>query len=584
MPPDQHRHCERRLAGLYEGTGLSFVHLVHSGDGHRALFRNSPRDRNPSTYIAEEFVTPRFIGTDADLAQAAGCPPLPAPLGHMIRIWCAELDQTDELTNGQIAAARELMASNLPRYIALVKEPMILTAAEGISKTTTIINDFDRIDTAVNGDGRPMMFAFGDYANAGEKAEYFNQRWAGSKHFAVVWRSWSRLYSDICGELGREVLTEDAAIAQGRSLWRFIEMAQPDVRREIERQHRDLWHQVGDRQPVVMTVHDVAHRWGQFGRTRQLFNRHYFELDGGDIEERNRSALSCLIHDEVSVGNLVRILTGDQMAWINDLRRASGDIWAEPRVAQQRRAFAQHVETSGSIGFDFHAVREMMTLSFDEVILRRTAEYPPFPRGDRYACDGEHMFVGRRDWWMEGPDRKLADRMLFLTTEAVPTRVAEKAFDGDILCASPTHLRLGKDPLSVGSWKGIRSKHVDDVTRDYHDLEDWTIIANKLGEGITNGMTHMAARGRNDLASQSIVQVVTMLDEDHHRTVQALNAWTGREDLVLSTHIDQINQTAGRNRGFRRQPGTEHRLLINPTLYRALMSSSGGDVRSPLQI
>ena len=258
LPPDQHRHCERRLAAFYEGTGLTFVHLVHSGDDHRALFRNSPRDRNPSTYIAEEFVTPRFIGTDADLAEAAGCPPLPAPLGQMIRIWCAELDQTDALTSGQIVAARKLMAENLSRYMMLVREPMILTAPEGISKTTTIINDFDCIDMVVNGDRRPTMFAFGDYANAHEKAEYFNERWKGSRHLAIVWRSWSRWYSDICDDLGRESLTEAIATAQGVSLWRLIERLQPDVRRELEQQHRDLWQQVGDRQPVIMTVHDVA--------------------------------------------------------------------------------------------------------------------------------------------------------------------------------------------------------------------------------------------------------------------------------------------------------------------------------------
>jgi hypothetical protein len=573
LPGDQHRHCERRLLEFYDGTGLDFVRLVHVGDGHRALFRNSPDDRTASTYIGEGFVTPRFLGLDADLAAARDYPPLPAALGQMIRVWCADLDQTDELTDGQIAGARELMAANLPRYIIMSDLPIILTAAEGISKTTTVINDFRRIEAAINGDRRPTMFAFADYANAEEKAKFFNDRWRDSRHVAVVWRSWSRWYRDICGELGREVLTEAAAMAQGLTLWRLIERAQPDVRREFEQQHHDLWQQVGDRQPVIMTVHDVAHRWGQFGRTRQLFNRGYFDQNSSIDDARNRSALSCLIHDEVSVNNLVYILTDGEMSWLNDLRHASGDIWSEARMAQQHQAYARHVEIKGSEGIDFHRAREMMSLPFDEVTLRRTDEYPPFPRGDRYACGGERMFVGRRNWWMEGPDRKLADRMLFLTTEAVPTCVAEKAFDGDILCTSPTHLRLGKDAISVGSWKGIRSKHIDDVTRDYHDLDGWTIIANKLQGDIENGMTHAAARGRNDLAFQSIVQVATMLDQDHYRAVQALNAWAGRDDLVLMTHVDQINQTAGRNRGFRRQPGTEHHLLINPTLYRALMSS-----------
>jgi hypothetical protein len=58
LPADQHRHCQRRLADFYDGTGLDFVRLVHAGDGHRVLFRNSARDRNPSTYIGDGFVTP----------------------------------------------------------------------------------------------------------------------------------------------------------------------------------------------------------------------------------------------------------------------------------------------------------------------------------------------------------------------------------------------------------------------------------------------------------------------------------------------------------------------------------------------
>ena len=49
-----------------------------------------------------------------------------------------------------------------------------------------------------------------------------------------------------------------------------------------------------------------------------------------------------------------------------------------------------------------------------------------------------------------------------------------------------------------------------------------------------------------------------------------MNAWTGRDDLVLMTHIDELNQSCGRNRRFRRVGDERHVLLINKRLYSLL--------------
>ena len=59
-----------------------------------------------------------------------------------------------------------------------------------------------------------------------------------------------------------------------------------------------------------------------------------------------------------------------------------------------------------------------------------------------------------------------------------------------------------------------------------------------------------------------------------YERLQVLNAWTGRSDLVGLHHIDEFNQSAGRNLGFRYQEGVTHTLLINRSLF-GLLTTTG---------
>jgi hypothetical protein len=63
---------------------------------------------------------------------------------------------------------------------------------------------------------------------------------------------------------------------------------------------------------------------------------------------------------------------------------------------------------------------------------------------------------------------------------------------------------------------------------------------------------------------------MTMMAPEQYAEHQALNAWTGRVDLARIAHIDQFNQTAGRNLGFRKSGNVSHQLLINRRLFDCL--------------
>lgn len=87
-------------------------------------------------------------------------------------------------------------------------------------------------------------------------------------------------------------------------------------------------------------------------------------------------------------------------------------------------------------------------------------------------------------------------------------------------------------------------------------------------------MTHMAARGSNDLIGRNVLQTMTFMTPDEYEKMQVLNAWTGRRDLVGLRHVDEFNQSAGRNLGFRRRGDVEHHLLVHRRLFELLVSSS----------
>lgn len=111
--------------------------------------------------------------------------------------------------------------------------------------------------------------------------------------------------------------------------------------------------------------------------------------------------------------------------------------------------------------------------------------------------------------------------------------------------------------------------------RDDHPDEEFFIISNKVAM-LEGTMTHARARGSNDLIGENVVQTMTWMTPDEYERLQALNAWTGRTDLVGLYHIDQFNQSAGRNLGFRRQGAVKHHLLINLRLFEVLLDHKAG--------
>jgi hypothetical protein len=109
------------------------------------------------------------------------------------------------------------------------------------------------------------------------------------------------------------------------------------------------------------------------------------------------------------------------------------------------------------------------------------------------------------------------------------------------------------------------------------------VISNKV-KALPNTITHVGARGSNDFVGQDLAQTMTFLTPDEVEKLEALNAWTGRSDMIRLRHIDQFNQTAGRNLGFRKRGDVRHDLLISHRLLECLMGDVLGKSRYDLRL
>ena len=135
--------------------------------------------------------------------------------------------------------------------------------------------------------------------------------------------------------------------------------------------------------------------------------------------------------------------------------------------------------------------------------------------------------------------------------------------------------RVVRDEVQVHASRFVRGDNLARLCEEFRaerSKKAFKVVSNRTSM-LEDSMTHAAARGSNDLIGQNVVQTMTFMTPDEYEMLQALNAWTGRRDLVGLRHIDEFNQSAGRNLGFRRRGEVEHHLLVHGRLFELLVNS-----------
>jgi len=325
----------------------------------------------------------------------------------------------------------------------------------------------------------------------------------------------------------------------------------------------------------------VAQSWGSGPDSRLLLSPMFWNnpsqrasLRAGLMEE---SRLGFLIHDEIDAKSIVDMHPAETVAAVCTLTDAAG--WTSKTTKADK--FRDHERLMGQLPHsqfvpfeDACRIAEVGETEWDVIAAQPAGEYGPRSNGFENIYDQaeeRHWCLRARNW-----ANIAAHKTLILTTEAVPVALAERAGLWDIT-ALDTPL-IEKDRVETHPSRSLKSstaaEHVADWTAEAEAVGcELFAIGNKL-DALENTRSHIAAKGSNDLIGKHIIQTRTLMTPDEYARYQALNAWTGRGDLARLKHIDDINQSAGRNLGFRAPqagPKPSHTLLINRRLFDCLV-------------
>lgn len=613
VQPGEEAYCAAKLEAIFNGVEAwpKFAGFDRSQGALRAQFFNSPGDRHPASMMRSDFATVLVQGanpdglTNVDDAGGTLMPRLPRPLGEMMELWSEEHRQRQLGPGGRVrapveqqfadsamskAAATSALGEVIHDLIpAKITRPGVdlLCAPEGISKSGTLLVNLPRYHRLLSGHGLPsrMMFASPTYDGAEEKAQAFENamRAADKNHFAaVVLPSFSRIYEEEFGGRGGNFITHTAAAEMGLSS-RFdaIRKHQPQIMERIRKRYAALHDAYEGRHPIFFTVHPVAQSWGSGPDSRLMLSPTFWEnptergaLRSGLMED---TRLGFLIHDEIDAKSIVDFQPAETVATVRALAEAAG--WTSKTTKatkfKDHHRFMGQLPLSQFVSFEEACrIAEVAETEWDVIAAHPAGEYGPRSNGFENIYDQaeeRHWCLRARNW-----ANIAAHKTLILTTEAVPVALAERAGLWDIT-ALDTPL-IEKDRVETHPLRALRSstavEHVADWTAEAEAVGcELFAIGNKL-DALENTRSHIAAKGSNELIGKDIIQTMTLMTPDEYARYQALNAWAGRSDLARLKHIDDINQSAGRNLGFRAPhtgPKPSHTLLINRRLFDRLV-------------
>jgi hypothetical protein len=581
--------------------------------------------------MREDFSTVHMVGRDAAGLTARW---LPYPLGHMLRFWCAQYRVQQGRSDEALTIEEVLLAGPEQRVLhpledrfranvtdsetartemefffrsTVSQHPLLMVVGpEGVGKTSVLMalhHEFVA-DLERRRESTLAMYVFDDYADAATKCTAFNDVQAANGFIGVVIPSFSRAYEEECAALGITAISTGEAAHRGfTSRWKAISALQPSIIERLRARCTSLWASIGDKKPVFFSVHQVAHEWRKSTPSRLMWSRAFWEEWADDKERldacRKETKLGLLVHDEAKAETIVDMQPFEIVQWVEDLVNSDTEVWCAewrplPSLLASYEAFVAErgdpVVAGNSTPITFEEVRRIEEVGYslwDHVETADSGEYGCRPasndnggeedgdtpeRRDIYAArHGRSWGVSSRHWW-----RGAADRVVLLTTEAVPTALARVADSSWAVFELETP-NVPRDTVEVHASRFVRGDNLATICadfRDEHPDDDFVIISNRVAM-MTETVTHAGARGSNDLIGRNVMQTMTFMTPGEYERLQALNAWTGRSDLVSLRHVDEFNQSAGRNLGFRRRGEVKHVLLVNRRLFGLLVGAAG---------
>lgn len=593
---DEDIHVSQRLADIFDGVTShpKFSHLDHSDGEPVAYFQNHPADQNATSVMRADFATvlvqganPLNLTNDASVGGLL-MTRLPRPLGDMLDIWSDDFHRQHVGPGGRVrspieaafaeqavdheTATEAMSAILLGSLTENVRRPEthLLCAPEGISKTRSLMSAAPDLIAALRSESLPswLMFAFPTYEGAKAKAVEFS-----ALHFAdmgdmvpVVVRSFDRIYRDLCPEPQKRLSHEGAAMGGYDSRVDMIRAEQRGVALAVDGAYADLRAAIASGSPVIFTVHAVAQAWAKDTHSRLLLAAEAIETPADRLAAREATRLGLLIHDEISEDAIVEVVPSEDVERIRELVKSMG--WtSRTRLPDRWLTFQSSGRVKEFKFDDVCRIAETSEESWEQITTGKNFEYGHCRDSDYdiyAAANHRRWHVRRRNWATE-----VAHKTAILTTEFVPLILAEHVGNWRVTCLDTPHL-----PKDVAATRPDRSLTTRSAARHVLAARAATAgplhaIGNRL-KHLDDADTHASAKGSNAYIGKDVFQTMTMMAPEQYAEHQALNAWTGRNDLARIGHIDQFNQTAGRNLGFRKSGAASHQLRINRRLFECL--------------
>lgn len=585
-----------------ELAGLRFV-----GGEIEARFRNSFGDNHPASLMKADYATVGIMGSDPLGLRGNTDKRLPRPLGEMAQEWLEEFrnpkpkvqpipprlrlpleeDFAKTVLTPQDAfdGVEKIVMS---RALRQFQQPCLISAPEGISKTRGLLKDLHRVIASVmewerednagecNLEHSGIMLAFPTYEIAVEKMEELAslQKHGKRKLVPILVKSFNALYDDYL-ESDRSLKRigfEFAAKHQFDTVKSAILRHQPEAMAFMRSYYEGEWARCAPRRdiPVYFTVHDVAHAWHQRGITRWMASRQYWVDIASPINRLDayrETRIKVLVQDEVRPDQLLRIVPKNvydyYVEFMDQCPAAKHDI--ERYVAFQK--FSRN--NPPPLGLDgrqlvYNEIKALDGFKVDgEGETKNSGEYGTFGSFSLYdAFEGEKWVYGKTTW----PNQY---NSIVLTAEQTPAHIARWRGDFETIELDCPKLKFPPATYKATPLRSSRVKALVQDIQDRHPDPNLMVISNKVAD-LDQTITHHSARGRNSFMAQNVVSVFTLMHPLMWSFYEAYNDILGRSDMVRLTHLDELNQTLGRNMGFRFRRGATHKVYINLRLHTAL--------------
>lgn len=576
------------LAGILP-EGMTYAGADHSGPDVRFLFHNGPADTHPSSVMRGEhdgilLQGAHQFGQDVvDLGVTANqldrdCADMPKAIPLQDRHWF-ERDFREAATTPE--GAREFLR-HVPNIVR-DNPRILLKAPEGIGKSSAFIHGMDRLIAAVQGD---VVFVSPSYRQAEEKLDEFNRYWAGSRIRGFLMESVSHLYERVAASIGVKPITRTRALELGYESWlRCIEEQQPEVFRGMLSCRAELLRLRENQDHVVLFgVHDIVRQFRFAPLSWAFYTPEFDAVWRGEGEEglsieglARKSQPRLVIYDELTAKDLLDVHRRDHVEWVRG-RQRSRQGWDNLNQIERYAAYREDIAKHPCEDLTWERFAEIASLGFGREDARRVNidhELPFDDRNGMYAqTHGDLVYVKQRAWW------NWFGYVVMLTTEQLPTEIIRK------IDKSARQTRTGdRDDRFVVLEFDLPGEHQDvvylepnrlckkatlgELERLYRErYPEIQVVSDMLDQPEVR--THYSTRGMNDLSEKDIIAFYTAIDPQQFWELAAINSAFDLRCAVRLTYVDRLNQTTGRNRGYRGGHDREHIAVMSLRLKRWL--------------